>query len=308
MIMQKNFMGILKEVNLFCQKAIISMKHYILFLFFGVNLLTAQTLSSSLNKKSVDLGEPLVLKINIRNLQGKEVLTAPKNGLLPFHFEESKDEITQNTDEYSRVIEFSILDEGKFSIPALEFKVGDSIFRSIPYEIEVRNPAQQGEEISDIMPNQEVKLELMDYWELYQTHILGFLSVLGGILSLLFFKKRKKNQPKSIFSPNQSLQALAQLKSKKWIEKGEYRLFYVELLDISRGFLQNQFQIPAEILLTDDLIDFVKESQTLSIENIQMLEGVFTRGDLVKFAKTIPTTQQMEKDLESIENFIQSKK
>lgn len=286
---------------------IYKMKHCALFLFFLVNFISAQTLSSSLNKKSVNLGESLVLKINIKHLQGKEVIAAQKNELLPFHFEERKDEITQNIDEYNRIIEFSILDEGKFSIPALEFKVGDSVFRSIPYEIEIQNPAQRGEEISDIMPNQEVKLGLIDYWELHQIYVFGFLSVLAGILALFFYKKGRKIESKSIISPDQSVNALVELKAKNWIKKGEYRLFYVELLDISRGFLQNQFQIPAGVLLTDDLIVSIKKSQTLPPENIQMLEEILTRGDLVKFAKIIPTTQQMEEDLENIERFTQLK-
>ena len=97
---------------------------------------------------------------------------------------------------------------------------------------------------------------------------------------------------------------MAQLKTKKLIENGEYRLFYIKLLEIIRDFLQNTYQIPADILLTDDLIDFIKKSHILSKENSNTLEEILTRGDLVKFAKNIPSSKMMQTDLENVENFI----
>jgi len=49
---------------------------------------------------------------------------------------------------------------------------------------------------------------------------------------------------------------LEQLKDKNLIEKNEYRLFYVELIEICRGYLADNKQIPADILLTEDLIEY----------------------------------------------------
>ena len=67
------------------------MKFYTLLIFLLTNFISGQTLSSSLNKNNVDLGEHIILSIHIRNLQGKNVISAQKNGLLPFYFEETKD-------------------------------------------------------------------------------------------------------------------------------------------------------------------------------------------------------------------------
>ena len=97
---------------------------------------------------------------------------------------------------------------------------------------------------------------------------------------------------------------MAQLKTQKLIESGENRLFYIKLLEIIRDFLQSKYQIPADILLTDDLIDFIKKSHILSKENSNTLEEILTRGDLVKFAKNIPSSKMMQTDLENVENFI----
>lgn len=299
--MPKSFINISEKDKIFYKK----MKFYTLLIFLLTNFISGQTLSSSLNKNNVDLGEHIILSIHIRNLQGKNVISAQKNGLLPFYFEETKDEIYQNNEEYRRTIEFSILEEGEFALPSLEFKVGDSIHKSIPYEIKVTNPNKKNEEISDIMPNQEIKLGIIDYLSLYQNQIFIFLIILGSILMFIFIKKRSvKKKISPTISPNKFLHDLAQLKTQKLIESGENRLFYIKLLEIIRDFLQSKYQIPADILLTDDLIDFMKKSHILSEENSNTLEEILTRGDLVKFAKNIPSSKMMQTDLENVENFI----
>jgi len=242
-----------------------------------------------------------------RNLNQKNVISAPKNGLLPFSFEETKDSISEKPNSYERIIEFTIYEEGKHSIPALEFKIGEEIHRTTPYEIEVINPTQQGEEINDIMPNEEVELSLSDYWEMYKNYFFGGLVILGilGFVFLFIFNRKVKNQ--RVENPAlKALKKLEQLKGKNLIEKNEYRLFYVELIGICRGYLADNKQIPADILLTEDLIDLMKNKHYISDEEIEVFEKVLTRGDLVKFAKTIPEKNTMESDFDSIKNIIHS--
>jgi hypothetical protein len=104
--------------------------------------------------------------------------------LLPFHFEEIKDSIAQTQDVYYRRIEFAVFDEGKFTIPELEFKVNGKVLKTIPYEIDVINTAQKTDQINDIM-NNKVKLEAKDYWELYKFYILAAIAVIVSLLRLL---------------------------------------------------------------------------------------------------------------------------
>ena len=283
------------------------MKKYFLLFFFGTTFGFAQQLSTSLDKQKIELGETAVFKVKIENLNQKNVISAPKNGLLPFSFEETKDSISENPNSYERIIEFTIYEEGKHSIPALEFKIGEEIHRTTPYEIEVTNPTQQGEEINDIMPNEEVKLSLSDYWELYKNYFFGGLVILGilGFIFLFILNRKVKNL--RVENPAlKTLKKLEQLKNKKLIEKNEYRLFYVELIEICRGYLADNKNIPADILLTEDLIDLMKSKHYISDEEIEVFEKVLTRGDLVKFAKTIPKKNTMESDFDSIKNIIYS--
>ncbi|SIS54011.1 hypothetical protein SAMN05421786_101110 [Chryseobacterium ureilyticum] len=265
----------------------------------------SQILSSNVEKKTIALGEINHLIIKVDNLRGQEVISAPKNELLPFHFEETKDSIGQNINLYERKIEFAVFEEGKFTIPELDFKVGDKVLKTIPYEIEVINTAQKADQINDIMKNKEVKLQAEDYWELYKFYILAAIAGIALILAIIMIVKwGRKAKSNPAVATNHTLKELDSLKKKKYIEAGNFRSFYVELIDISRNFITKQYHLPADVLLTDDLIDVMKKNNTISQDNEKIVEDVFLRGDLVKFAKTFPDQETMEKDFANIRDFV----
>lgn len=264
-----------------------------------------QTLSSELSKQQLSLGEPAEFKINITNITGLDVVAAPRKELLPFHFEVLSDSIQKTPNLYSRKIKFQIFEEGKFKIPALDIKVGDQVLRTIPYEIEVRNSAQKGDKINDILNNKQVDLGIAEYWDLYKFYVIAALAVIGIIALIIMWLKWgrvKKDSPK--FESNITLKELDQLKAKKYIEKNDFRSFYVELIDITRNFLSNQYQFPAKELLTEDLLAYMKSQNKISEANEKILAPIFERGDLAKFAKIIPTTQEMETDFNNLRNFV----
>lgn len=266
----------------------------------------AQLLSSKLEKTTLALGEVNHFVIKIDNLKSSAVVTAPKDELLPFHFEEISDSISINANTYERKIEFAVYEEGVYKIPELEFKVGEKVLKTIPYEIEVINTALKEDHINDIMKNKEVDLEAIDYWQLYKWYVLAAIAFICLIFAIVMFVKygrRRKSSP--VVATNQTLKELDSLKKKKYIEEGNYRSFYVELIDISRKFITKQYRIPADILLTDDLIVLMKENNTISQDNEKIVEDVFLRGDLVKFAKTFPDKEVMEKDFAEIRAFVQ---
>ena len=227
--------------------------------------------------------------------------------MLPFHFEETKDDITKTFDNYSRTIEFQIFDEGKYTIPPLEFSINGEVLKTIPYEITVYNPVNADEQISDIMNNKQVELGWKDYWEMYKWYVLGTFIVIALLFVFLgmfkngVFGKNNKEKP----SIHKTLLDLKNLEKKKYAENGNFRMFYVELIDITRDFLTKQYRIPADVLLTDDLIDLMKKTNRISTENEKVVEEIFLRGDLVKFAKAFPTKELMQKDFGEIYDFVE---
>ena len=285
----------------------ISKKIKIFFFFLLSVLAFAQTLSSNLSKDKIALGEKVTFRVSVNNLKGRDVISMPKNELLPFHFEETKDDISKTFDNYSRTIEFQIFDEGKYTIPPLEFSINGEVLKTIPYEITVYNPVNADEQISDIMNNKQVELGWKDYWEMYKWYVLGAFIVIALLFVFLgmfkngVFGKNNKEKP----SIHKTLLDLKNLEKKKYAENGNFRMFYVELIDITRDFLTKQYRIPADVLLTDDLIDLMKHTNKISTENEKVVEEIFLRGDLVKFAKAFPTKELMQKDFGEIYDFVE---
>ena len=285
----------------------ISKKINIFFFFLLGVLAFSQTLSSNLSKDKIALGEKVTFRVSVNNLKGRDVISMPKNELLPFHFEETKDDISKTFDNYSRTIEFQIFDEGKYTIPPLEFSINGEVLKTIPYEITVYNPVNADEQISDIMNNKQVELGWKDYWEMYKWYVLGAFIVIALLFVFLgmfkngVFGKNNKEKP----SIHKTLLDLKNLEKKKYAENGNFRMFYVELIDITRDFLTKQYRIPADVLLTDDLIDLMKHTNKISTENEKVIEEIFLRGDLVKFAKTFPTKELMQKDFGEIYDFVE---
>ncbi len=276
---------------------------FLALLVFGISF--SQVLSSHLSKNRVQLGEVVQLQISINNLQSKNIVAAPKNKLLPYHFEVLKDDISQGKDLYSRNIDFQIFDEGTYTIPELEFLIDGVPQKTIPYTIDVYNSAQASDQLNDIMNNKEVKLTWNDYWQMYKWYVLGILGIIALIILIIAFLKyvkRPKNTPKE--QTNQTLKELEVLRKKKYIEQGDYRSFYVELIDITRNFITKQYRIPADVLLTDDLIEVMKKNNAISQGNEEIIEKIFLRGDLVKFAKVFPNKEMMEIDFEQIKTVV----
>lgn len=296
---------IINKNTKYFQLTIIMFKYLLSLFIFISNFGFGQTLTSSLDKTTLALGEVAVFKIQILDLDGKDVQIAPRNELLPFHFEMVNDSIAKEKDIYLRSIKFAVFEEGKFTIPELEVKVGGKIMKTIPYEVEVINTAKKGDQINDIMKNKEVELNFQDYWDLYKFYVLLALIIIAIIvlvIGIIKYGRKRKSSP--IVTTNQTLKDLEKLRKKNYIENENFRAFYVELIDIIRTFIVKQYQIPADVLLTDDLIEFMKNNNAISQQNEKVVEDIFLRADLVKFAKTIPTKELMSKDFTAIRDFV----
>ncbi|RQP14645.1 MAG: hypothetical protein EAS48_01100 [Chryseobacterium sp.] len=282
------------------------MRRIFLFITFILQIAVgAQTLSTQLSDQTLALGEVGELRISISNVGGKGVNAAPRNELLPFHFEIVSDSVQLTPNLYTRNIKFQIFEEGTFNIPELEFKVGGRLVKSVPYTITVINTAKKGDEINDIMNNRSVSLGLAEYWQLYKGYILAALALIALIIAILYLRKYgrvRKDSPKTM--TNETLRDLDKLRKKNYINNGEVRSFYVELIDISRRFLAQRYGFPARELLTDDLIDYMHKQDKISEENERLIADVFIRGDLAKFAKAAPEKIQMESDLKEIRDFV----
>jgi hypothetical protein len=104
-----------------------------------------------------------------------------------------------------------------------------------------------------------------------------------------------------------AIQKLDALKAERHLEFGKFKQFYFELSLIIRGYIESRYDTPAVESTTYELEDNAI-LKTIPNELYNRLFEFFLRADLVKFAKSIPTTPDAESDLSFAYDFVDSTK
>ena len=146
---------------------------------------------------------------------------------------------------------------------------------------------------------------LSEYWWL-----LVLLVVIAVILYFVLRDKVKHYERNNRIPPfDMAKQRLKELDGKKLIKENKIKLYYVELTDIVRTFIEREMNIPALESTTDELLETITDfnsSSNLNIpeETISKLKVLLKEADLVKFAKSKPLINEIEVHRNSAENII----
>ena len=142
--------------------------------------------------------------------------------------------------------------------------------------------------------------------------ILLILVVIGVALYFIFRKKKEKEVEKIIVAPIQeAFTRLKELDEKQLLQQNKVKIYYSELTDIVRTYIEKDIKIPALESTTNELIETIidfNESSSLGIskETIKQLKEVLQNADLVKFAKSSPIPQEVREDRSSIEAILKN--
>ncbi|HPF52356.1 MAG TPA: hypothetical protein PK335_12310 [Draconibacterium sp.] len=128
-------------------------------------------------------------------------------------------------------------------------------------------------------------------------YILGVI-LIGAIIFFLLYsiKRKKKNQPLFVRpqKPKEpahivALRELDRIKDEKVWQKGKTKLYYSELTDTLRTYIEDRFEIRAMEQVTDEILDnFRRQKGLLNDKNFSNLTQLLQLADLVKFAKYEP--------------------
>ncbi len=140
--------------------------------------------------------------------------------------------------------------------------------------------------------------------------LIPILILLAVILYVIFRKKQKIEKPKVVIAPIQeALLRLKELDEKQLLKQNKIKIYYSELTDIVRTYIEKDIKIPALESTTNELIETINdfnESSNLGIskETIQQLNEVLQSADLVKFAKSKPIVNDIKNDRIIIEDIL----
>jgi hypothetical protein len=133
------------------------------------------------------------------------------------------------------------------------------------------------------------------------------------IIALYLKYGNRKKRKKTVVMPKVpkekahivALQALEQLRLKKLWENGLVKLYYSELTDILRSYIESRYEVDAREMVTPEIMEAIADKST-DLNDFKELEQLLTTADLVKFAKWSPLLNDNDLYFKSAKHFIES--
>lgn len=232
--------------------------------------------------------------------QNSDKLTISKKEIGTNKFELSSEYIIQSFDSGDyRIQDLMYVTEGDTAISnAISLKV-------LPVEVDPEQP------IYDEMPLLNAGRNMFDWVPTWWYWILiGFGIIAFGFLGYLILSKRitvKLSSAPRIPPYIVAKQKLDAIKEHKEWANGNAKLYYTDLTNVVREYLEGQFGINAMELTTKQLLMSLRASEFP--KNLYAdLKHLFKSSDFVKFAKMTPSVDENFQNFQIAENFIESTK
>lgn len=132
------------------------------------------------------------------------------------------------------------------------------------------------------------------------------VAVLLAILALRFFRKESKAvevPPPPAWET--ALAELARLEREGYGPRGLVKEYYSGLSGIIRWYIEERFDIRAPEMTTEEFMQAARYSEKLSVGQQEFLEGLLRASDMVKFAKSLPSVEEMARSFRLARAFVQ---
>lgn len=146
-----------------------------------------------------------------------------------------------------------------------------------------------------------------DWW------IWVVIALAVAALAFVVYKLYKKNgktlfsKPKPVPPYELAVQRLNALKDRKLLEKGQTKVYYTDLIDIMRSYLEGRFGINAMEMPSTEILRRLRSNQETHLSAAQ-IEQVLKLADIVKFAAANPTAQEGQSTFNAISKFLEDTK
>lgn len=222
--------------------------------------------------------------------------------------------------EMVQKIRITSFDSGLHYIPPIQFEVWSKTAKSIASSNEnglnVVNPFESVDPkkgVFDIKPVIDTPWIVSELYAYIIWALIGLL-IIGGLVAFYYYYWRHRNPSiKAIFTKEEpiipphviALRELERIRNEKVWQKNQEKLYYTELTDVLRTYIENRFGILALESTTDELILLMKRAKLVDDKVLRSLNEILEQADLVKFAKYIPRIEENDSNLSRALDFVE---
>ena len=289
--------------------------HLILVCFVSSLSLCAQEISNTVDTTNIRIGEQIIYKINIKTDSLGTIRFPESKDFLPFEvINESKLDTNSLDKKYIISKQFALthFDSGVFYIPAPKIQFLNREVRLDSFRIKINSvvidTTKQG--LYGIKPIMKSKTQVDFLYWLYVILALSLITFLIYYRNQIFsFFKIHKLEVEYFTPYEKAIKELSEIKKLRYDSNIDVKNYYSNLTFVVRNFLNQKIINNALECTTKELIirlNLLKSSKKYNLSNptIKNIDNIFSRADLVKFAKYEPDYKTALNDLDSLEKEI----
>ena len=292
------------------------MKFRLLFLLiFSVTVGFSQTVGTSVSKKEIKIGEQIQLTLKTKVNEKDLVVFPDLDSIGKLEVVESfPPEKTKKANQLEWVKKYNLtqFDAGTYTIPSLEVVINKKKINSESIEISVIDVAVDTtkQKMYDIKEDETINLEKT----IQKPELTDKEVVIGALLaillaSLIYFilrlKHRKNKKSEQYITPYNK----AFLQFSEANASSNSKEYYSKLTQIIKSYFEKTLEFSALGSTTEQFIFKLKNAVNemkfeIASSTILQIETLFTKADLVKFAKISVSTEEQNSDKTIAENII----
>ncbi len=288
---------------------------FLFLLLLSVSVGFSQTIGTTVSKNEIKIGEQIQLTLKTK-VNDKDLVVFPdldSIGKLEVVASFPPEKIKRaNQIEWIKKYNLTQFDAGKYKIPSLEVVVNKKKINSESIEISVVDVAVDTtkQKMYDIkedevvnFKNEETSKELSD-----KDVVLGlfFALIFSGLIYFIFrLKHRNKKKSEQYISPYNK----AFLRFSEVNNQSNSKEYYSKLTQIIKSYFEKTLEFSALESTTEQFIFKLKNAVAekkfeISETTLSQIEKLFTKADLVKFAKISVSEDEQNADKKVSENII----
>jgi hypothetical protein len=131
------------------------------------------------------------------------------------------------------------------------------------------------------------------------------LALLAGGYYYVVVRERPGPPPPPPVPPHKrALEALEAIQRERLVEQGQIKTYYIRVSDVLRRYIEEEFGFPVSERTTEEFLQDLQQGALLGLSEQLLLKEFLRHCDLVKFANTEPSSEEIRGTLETCRQFI----